>query len=126
MITATTAACVGLAIKLFTGQERIKVYVGSLLIIVFLFVLGRYLLQDAAGSLPLPLPLPRARLRRLLAEAREKLDADRPAGDSYRGRATPGPVHTGEHGRGPVSGTSRHAAVAGRDQQRAALVCPRG
>jgi hypothetical protein len=77
MITATTAVCVGVGISLVTGsQEPLQVYVGSLLIIVFLFVLGRYLLQDAAGSLPRPLP--RARLRRLLAEAREKLDADSP------------------------------------------------
>ena len=76
MITATTAACVGVGISLFTGRGRLQGYVGLLLIIVFLVVLGRYLLQHAAGSLPRPLP--RARLRRLLAEAREKLDADRP------------------------------------------------
>lgn len=76
MITATTAACVGVGINLFTGQEPLQGYVGLLLIIVFLIVLGRYLLQDAARSLPRPLP--RARLRRLLAEAGEKLDADGP------------------------------------------------
>ncbi|HEX6470337.1 MAG TPA: hypothetical protein VF069_14665 [Streptosporangiaceae bacterium] len=76
MITATTAACVGVGINLFTDKDPLQAYAGLLLIIVFLFVLGRYLLQDAARTLPPPLP--RARLRRLLAEIKEELDFDTP------------------------------------------------
>jgi hypothetical protein len=73
LIAAITAACIGIGINLMTGNEGLRGYVGLLLIIVFLFLLGRYLLSDATGSLPRPIP--RARLRRLLAEAGERLDS---------------------------------------------------
>lgn len=76
IITAITAACVGIGINLMTGEEGLKGYAGLLLIIIFLFMLGRYLLGDATGSLPRPIS--RARLRRLLVEAAERLDSAEP------------------------------------------------